>query len=66
MLYLVHTLYIKFRIKHVALTLKGQSQGHNAIFKGQKMTFKTKILEKKLYYVNQHQKYYKLFLKSFL
>ena len=25
------------------LTLKGESQGHNAIFKGLKMTFRTKI-----------------------
>ena len=29
--------------------LKGESQGHNAIFKGLKMTFKTKILKKKNY-----------------
>ena len=26
--------------------LKGESQGHNAIFKGLKMTFRTKVLEK--------------------
>ena len=26
--------------------LKGQSQGHNAIFRGLKMTFRTKILKK--------------------
>ena len=26
--------------------LKGESQGHNAIFKGLKMTFRTKILKK--------------------
>ena len=32
-----------------ARVLKGQSQGHNAIFKGLKMTFRTKILKKKYY-----------------
>ena len=35
--------------------LKGESQGHNSTFKGLKMTFRTKILRKKLYHVNQHQ-----------
>ena len=46
-------------------TLKGESQGHNAIFKGLKMTFRTKILKNKLYHVNQHQKYYKLCFDNF-
>ena len=45
--------------------LKGQSQGHNAIFRGLKMTFRTKILKIKLYHVNQHQKYYKLCFDNF-
>ena len=45
--------------------LKGESHGHNAIFKGLKMTFRTKVLKKKLYNVNQHQKYYKLFGQLF-
>ena len=40
-------------------------QGNNAIFKGLKMTFRTKILKKKLYHVNQHQKYYKLCFDNF-
>ena len=34
--------------------LKGESQGHNAIFKGLKITFRIEFLEKKLYHVNQH------------
>ena len=29
------------------------------------MTFRTKILKKKLYHVNQHQKYYKLCFDNF-
>ena len=45
--------------------LKGQSQGHNTIFKGLKMTFRKKMLKKKLYHVNQHQKYYKLCFDNF-
>ena len=45
--------------------LKGQLQGYNTIFKDLKMTFRTKILKKKLYHVNQHQKYYKLCLDNF-
>ena len=47
------------------LLLKGLSQGHNAIFKGLKMTFRMKILKKKLYHVNQRQKYYKLCFDNF-
>ena len=45
--------------------LKGQLQGHTAIFQGLKMTFRTKIKEKSLYHVNQHQKYYKLCFDNF-
>ena len=44
---------------------KGESQGHNDIFKGMKMTFRTKILKKKLYHVNQHKKCYKLCFDKF-
>ena len=47
------------------LVLKGLSQGHNAIFKGLKMTFRMKILKKKLYHVNQRQKYYKCCFDNF-
>ena len=45
--------------------LKGQLKGRAKIFKGLKMTFRTKILKKKLYHVNQHQKYYKLCFNNF-
>ena len=45
--------------------LKGQYHGDAVIFKGLKMTFRTKILKKKLYHVNQHQKYYKLCFENF-
>ena len=45
-------------------TLKGQLQGRAEIFKGLKMTFRTKIL-KKMYHVKQHQKYYKLCFDNF-
>ena len=45
--------------------LKGQLQGHTIIFKGLKMTFRTKILKNKLYHINQHQKYYKLCFDNF-
>ena len=57
----------KFEIFYIGLSLylKGLSQGHNAIFKGLKMTFGTKILRKKLYHVNQRQKYYKLCFENF-
>ena len=34
---------------NVAVKLKGQLQGHTIIFKGLKMTFRTKILGKKIY-----------------
>ena len=47
------------------MRLKGQLHGRAEIFKGLKMTFRTKILEKKLYHVNQHQKYYKLCFDNF-
>ena len=45
--------------------LKGQLHGEAEIFKGLKMTFRTKILKKKLYHVNQRQKYYKLCFDNF-
>ena len=45
--------------------LKGESQGHNAIFKGLKTTFRTNILRKKLYHVSQHKKHYKLCFDNF-
>ena len=46
-------------------SLKGKLQGCAEIFKGLKMTFRTKILEKKLYHVNQRQKYCKLCFDNF-
>ena len=49
----------------IAFYLKGESQGHNVIFKGLKMTFRIKKLKKKLYHINQHQKYYKLWFDNF-
>ena len=45
--------------------LKGQLHGRAEIFKGLKMTFRTKILKIKLYHVNQRQKYYKLCFDNF-
>ena len=55
-----------FRRKVIFYNLKGLSQGHNTIFKGMKMTFRTKILKKKkLYHINQRQKYYKLCFDNF-
>ena len=48
------------------LLLKGLSQGHNAIFKGLKMTFRMKILKKKLYHANQHQNTTNFVLTTFL
>ena len=45
-------------------SLKGQLHGPTKIFKGLKMTFR-KNVEKKLYHVNQHQKYYKLCFDNF-
>ena len=52
-------------IDHTTMHLKGQLHGRAEIFKGLKMTFKTKILNKKVYHVNQHQKYYKLCFDNF-
>ena len=46
------------------MNLKGQLQDRAEIFKGLKVTFITKIL-KKIYYVNQHQKYYKICFDNF-
>ena len=45
--------------------LKGLYHGHAINFEGLKMTSGTKILKKKLYHVNQHQKYYKLCFDNF-
>ena len=45
--------------------LKGQSHGHTVIFKGLKMTFREKILKKKIYHVTQPQKYYNLCFDNF-
>ena len=45
--------------------LKGLYHGHAVIFEGLKITFRTKILKKKLYHVNQHQKYYNLCFDNF-
>ena len=47
------------------MIFKGQLHGRAEIFKGLKMAFRTKILEKKLYHVNQRQKYYKLCFDNF-
>ena len=44
---------------------KGQLHGRIEIFKGLKMTFRTKILKKKLYHANQRKKYYKLCFDNF-
>ena len=46
-------------------TLKEQLHGRAEIFEGLKITFRTKILKKKLYHVNHHQKYYKLCFDNF-
>ena len=54
----------KHKLKHTIL-LKGQLQGRAEIFKGLKMTFRTTILKKNLYHVNQRQKYYKLCFDNF-
>ena len=71
---------LEVRIQHINFTLheiyllilfngnknlKGLYHGHAVIFEGLKMTFRTKIFEKKLYHVNQHQKYYKLCIDNF-
>ena len=45
--------------------LKGQLHGRAEIFNGLKMTFRTKILKKKLYHANQRKKYYKLCFDNF-
>ena len=56
---------IQFLAFFLFFFLKGKSQGHNAIFKGLKIAFRTKIVKKKLYHVNQHQKFYKLCFDNF-
>ena len=45
--------------------LKGQLHGRAEIFNGLKITFRMKILRKKLYHANQRQKYYKLCFDNF-
>ena len=49
----------------MTILFKKISQGHSAIFKGLKMTFRKIILKKKIYHVNQRQKYYKLCFNNF-